>query len=77
MEESRTGEDVAGRFDLTDAEARLAARLGSGQALEDIAVDLRTKETVRSQLKSVFAKTNRHWQDELVSLLRPLTLRHE
>lgn len=55
-------------FNLTDAEARLAARLGSGQALEDIAVDLGlTKETVRSQLKTIFAKTNTHRQGDLVS----------
>lgn len=63
-------------FNLTDAEARLAARLGSGQALEDIAIDLGlTKETVRSQLKTIFAKTNTHRQGDLVSLLSPLGVR--
>lgn len=63
-------------FNLTDAEARLAARLGSGQSLEDIAIDLGlTKETVRSQLKTIFAKTNTHRQGDLVSLLSPLGVR--
>jgi DNA-binding CsgD family transcriptional regulator len=60
-------------FDLTDAEARLAVRLGSGQALEDIANELGlTKETVRSHLKSIFSKTSTHRQGDLVSLLSPL-----
>lgn len=63
-------------FNLTDAEARLAARLGSGQALEDIAIEFGlTKETVRSQLKTIFAKTNTHRQGDLVSLLGPLGVR--
>ncbi|MDE2380534.1 MAG: helix-turn-helix transcriptional regulator [Bradyrhizobium sp.] len=60
-------------FDLTEAEARLAARLGSGQALDEIAHELRlSKETVRAQLKSVFAKTNTHRQSELAALLSRL-----
>jgi DNA-binding CsgD family transcriptional regulator/PAS domain-containing protein len=60
-------------FGLTQAEARLAARLASGMSLEDAALGLGvTKETARSQLKQVFAKTDMHRQPELVVLLARL-----
>lgn len=57
-------------FDLTVAEARVARRLAGGDSPADIArahnVSL---GTVRSQLKSVFAKTNVERQSDLVMLL--------
>ena len=60
-------------FGLTPAEARLAARLVTGEALEQIADELRiTKETARYELKSVFRKTDVHRQSELVALLYSL-----
>jgi DNA-binding CsgD family transcriptional regulator len=57
-------------FHLTDAEARLAASLASGDAL-DAASERHgiAKETSRSQLKSIFAKTGCHRQSELVAML--------
>jgi DNA-binding CsgD family transcriptional regulator len=65
-------------FGLTEAEARIAARLGTGRALEQIAVELGlSKETVRGQLKAIFVKTNTHRQGELVSLLSPTAIRSE
>lgn len=63
-------------FGLTEAEARLAARLSAGQALEQIAAELAlSKETVRVQLKAIFAKTNTHRQGELISLLCQIATR--
>jgi DNA-binding CsgD family transcriptional regulator len=60
-------------FGLSDAEARLAARLASGEALEMAAEQFGiAKETSRSQLRNVFAKTGVHRQAELVALLAPL-----
>lgn len=57
-------------FELTPAEARLAARLVTGEPLEQIADKLKiTKETARYELKSVFQKTDVHRQSELVALL--------
>lgn len=56
-------------FGLTVAEARLAARLACGEALETIADDLNiTKETARFHLKRIFAKTGVRRQAELVAL---------
>ena len=60
-------------FGLSEAEARLAAQLASGEALERITAQFGiAKETGRGQLKSIFAKTGVHRQAELVALLAPL-----
>lgn len=60
-------------FGLTPAEARLTARLATGEALEQIADELQiTKETARYELKSVFRKTDVHRQSALVALLSSL-----
>jgi len=56
-------------FGLSPAETRLAALIATGvspkQAAEQIGI---ARETARSQLKSVFAKTGTHRQSELVFL---------
>jgi DNA-binding CsgD family transcriptional regulator len=58
---------------LSEAEARLASRLASGEALEMVTEQFGiAKETGRSHLKSIFAKTGVHRQAELVALLAPL-----
>ena len=55
------------RFNLTPAEARLLARLMTGESLRSCAKALGIKyETARSSLKSVFLKTGTHSQTELV-----------
>jgi DNA-binding CsgD family transcriptional regulator len=60
-------------FDLTSAEAKLAARIADGSALGVAASELGIgKETGRSQLKSIFRKTGTHRQAELVALLMPI-----
>jgi DNA-binding CsgD family transcriptional regulator len=65
-------------FQLTEAESRVAARLGTGQSVDDVAAELKlTKETIRGQLKAVFAKTQTHRQGELVALLNNLLGRSE
>ena len=57
-------------FHLTKAEARLAAQLSSGETLDVAAEKLDVaKETSRSQLKGIFAKTNVSRQAELVAVL--------
>jgi DNA-binding CsgD family transcriptional regulator len=55
---------------ITRAEARLASMLADGISLEEVAEALLVSiQTVRSQLKSVFAKTGVTRQAELVALL--------
>lgn len=57
-------------FRLSEAEARLAVQLASGEPLETVAERLGiAKETSRSQLKSIFAKTGTHRQAALVAML--------
>ncbi len=61
---------IAGLFDLAPAEARVAREISAGTTIEQIADRTRlSRETVRSQLKSVFAKTGLTRQVDLVALL--------
>jgi len=58
-------------FDLSPAEARVAAMIAEGHSVKLIAENLSVQpNTVRAQLKAVFAKTGTGRQGELVSLLR-------
>lgn len=60
-------------FGLTPAEWRVAERLIDGDSLDDIATALGLSlSTVRTQLKSIFAKTQSHRQTELVASLLQL-----
>jgi DNA-binding CsgD family transcriptional regulator len=60
-------------FQLTSAEARLAARLAAGAPLEGIAEQIGiAKETDRNQLKSIFSKIGVHRQAELIAVLASL-----
>ncbi len=62
---------LAGLFDLTPAEARLAAALSQGQPLRDAASDLQiTVKTGRTYLERIFAKTGTRQQSQLVALLK-------
>jgi DNA-binding CsgD family transcriptional regulator len=57
-------------FDLTPAEARLAAEIGAGKAMPDIARAGRiSRETLRSRLKAVFDKTGTARQTDLALLV--------
>jgi DNA-binding CsgD family transcriptional regulator len=57
-------------FGLTSAEAKLAARLADGTSLTEAAEELTiSRGTARSQLKTVFMKTETHRQSQLVALL--------
>ena len=57
-------------FALTRAEARLAARLARGEALNEAAAGLNiTYGTARTQLAVIFRKTGTNRQGELVRLL--------
>ncbi len=58
------------QFHLTASETRLAICLASGQSLREAARHIGVSyETVRTQLKAIFAKTNTRRQVELVLLL--------
>jgi DNA-binding CsgD family transcriptional regulator len=60
-------------FGLTQAEAKLAAQLGIGIGIDAAAGSLGvSRETARSQLKAVFAKTNTRRQAELAALVARL-----
>lgn len=62
-------------FGLTPAEARLAISLFEGRSLSEAAESNRvSRETVKSQLASVFLKTGTRRQSELVRLLACLRL---
>ena len=57
-------------FGLTPAEARLAAQIAAGKTLPEISqVEGSARETLRSRLKAVFAKTGTGRQAELALLL--------
>lgn len=63
-------------FGLTPAEAQVAACLASGEPRETIAAERGASlQTVRSQIKSIFAKLNVTRERELVSLLAKITQR--
>jgi DNA-binding CsgD family transcriptional regulator len=62
-------------FDLTPAEARLARSLANGASPDAIAGQLGVRvSTIRSQLKSLFAKLGINRQAQLVAMLASLTL---
>jgi len=57
-------------FDLTAAEARVAAQLAAGRSVEEIAGAHRVSQsTVRSQTKSILQKVGAHRQAELAARL--------
>src|SRR5262245_5458779 len=57
-------------FDLTNAEVRLAQGVARGDSLEEVAARLGIKiSTARTQLASIFAKTQTRRQAKLVALL--------
>jgi DNA-binding CsgD family transcriptional regulator len=61
---------LSSAFGLSPAEARLASFLADGASLDEAAHQFGiSRETIRNQLKSVFAKTDTHRQSELVALL--------
>ncbi len=65
-----TAEVLQGLFDLTAAEARVARGIVECQGVDGIALAAGTsKDTVRTQLKAVFAKTGTSRQIDLMSLL--------
>lgn len=64
---------LAQTFGLSPAEAKVASLLAEGKSIEEIAQAHGVLEnTVRMQLKSIFAKTGTHRQGELVALVARL-----
>jgi len=69
--------DLQDVYDLTPAEAEVAARVLRGHGLQYVADELRvTLSTVRVHLQHVFEKTGTHRQAELVRLLIELEASH-
>lgn len=61
--------EMAARYGLTAAEVEVTGLLAQGDSLSAIAASTgRTRETVRTHLKSIFMKTGTHRQVELVIL---------
>lgn len=61
---------IAGLYGLTPAESRVAAKLMRGVSLSQVSAELRiTRETARTHLRNIFAKTQTNRQSELVRLL--------
>jgi len=61
---------LGGKFGLTKAEIKIMQGLLHGSSITDIAIESnRSRETIRSQLKSVFAKTGVNSQSELLRLV--------
>jgi DNA-binding CsgD family transcriptional regulator len=66
---------LAGLFDLSPAEANVARRIVEGLSVANTSVRLQlAPATVRSHLKSIFAKTGVKRQSELVALLARASL---
>lgn len=58
-------------FDLSPAEARVAAMIAAGRSVDETAQELSVQaNTIRMQLKAIFSKTGTSRQAELASLLR-------
>ncbi len=65
---------LGGLFDLSPAEDRVARALMAGKSLQDCATIFGvSQETVRKQLKAIFAKTATSRQTELLQLLASTT----
>ena len=65
-----TADVLQGLFDLTPAEARVARSVVERQTVETIATSLGvSRETVRTQIKAVLAKTGAARQGDLSALL--------
>jgi len=57
-------------YDLTPAEARLAALIAEGRSLREAGQTLAiTQDTVRTHLKRIFAKTRTNRQSDLTTLI--------
>jgi DNA-binding CsgD family transcriptional regulator len=65
-----SGDLLNGLFDLSPAETRAAQGLLGGKSIDDLAADCGlSRETIRSQVKAVLAKTGTSGQSGLMSLL--------
>lgn len=63
-------EILSAAFSLTTAEAKVASMVAAGSSPEEIANELQiSRETVRNQIKAIFAKTGTHRQSEFVALI--------
>ena len=69
---------LASLLDLTPAEARVAARVAQGEKPADIAASGNVSlHTIRSQIKSIFIKTDITSQAQLTKLVRALPVQRQ
>lgn len=67
---SLSGNILQEQFELTDAESRLAVALAQGASIDEIANSNQTsRHTVRTQLRSIYAKTGVNRQSALTALV--------
>ncbi len=72
---SPSAEILTGLFDLTPAEATVANRILAGLSVNEVAVERRiSRETVRSQVKKILAKTGSQSQADFIRRLAPLAI---
>jgi DNA-binding CsgD family transcriptional regulator len=73
MDDTVSSASLRSAFGFTAAESRLANRLALGESLNDICDEFQiSKETGRTQVKTIFKKTGVHRQAELVALFSNL-----
>jgi DNA-binding CsgD family transcriptional regulator len=66
---------IQGLFDLTAAEARVAAGLLEGASIQDLSRRHRVStETIRTQVKSLLAKSGVRRQGEFIAKLRAVSI---
>lgn len=72
---SPSAEILTGLFDLTPAEATVANRILAGLSVNEVAIERRiSRETVRSQVKKILAKTGSQSQADFIRRLAPLAI---
>ena len=72
-----SGDLLNGLFDLSPAEIRAANGLVQGKTVDDLATQFSlSRETIRSQIKGLLAKTGMSRQADLVALLANVNTPH-
>jgi DNA-binding CsgD family transcriptional regulator/PAS domain-containing protein len=72
---ARPNRQLSEMFGLTPAEAELAAAVGAGKRLNDVAEERRVRmTTLRSQIRAVYSKTGTNRQAELAQMIASLPM---
>jgi DNA-binding CsgD family transcriptional regulator len=72
---ARPNRQLSEIFGLTPAEAELAAAVGAGKRLDDVATERRVRmTTLRTQMRAVYSKTGTSRQAELAKMIASLPM---